>query len=126
MLRDNTIIFKAEKDDEFILGTANQLAEILNVNVSSIRNLVNKYKIHGYKVTKFGYYRKLYEVYDTWNNDVLYGKDVLESVAKLFDVCEADIALASAKGFLVENQYRIVQKGHKVVDEQGRLIDCDY
>lgn len=126
MLRDNTIIFKAEKDGESILGTANQLAEILNVNVSSIRNLVNKYRIHGYKVTKFGYYRKLYEIYDTWNNDVFYGRDALESVAKLFDVCEADIALASAKGFLVENQYRIVQKGHKVVDEKGWLIDCDY
>lgn len=127
MLRDNMIIYKAEKDGEFILGTARQLSEILHVNISSVRNLVERgFKIHGYKVTRFGYYRKLYEVYDTWNDNAFNGRDTIEGVSVLLDVGVDDVYQACIKGFLVGNQYKIVQQGHKVVDEHGWLIDCDY
>lgn len=127
MLKDNAIIYKAEKDGEEYLGATAEISKLVNVDTISLPSLVKRgFKIHGYKVTVLGHYKKLYELYDTENNDVFVGRGSIEEVSKLLYLAQSTVYSAAKVGRLALDRYKVVQCGHKVVDNKGYIIDCDY
>lgn len=125
MLKDNAIIYKAEKDGEEFLGSNREIGEKLNITPYSLPALVKRgYKIHGYRVTVFGHYRKLYEVYE---NDACVYSGTLDEVSKHLCFVPTTIYIASiTKNKLLLDKYKIVQSCYKVVNTYGRTLYCDY
>lgn len=113
-MRDNQLVFEIEKDGKVNIGTAEDVANIMNMELNNIPGAAQRGICKGWKIREVGMYKKVYEVYE--NGEVILNGFV-DKIAKDLYISPTRVLQASKYGNKILGKYYIKFKEFVLVKD---------